>query len=153
MPDGTKHQVVTPDMPYEEVSAKITASIDDFFRYKINRPEILNRIGRNITVFDFIRRDTAEKIFNKMLGNVAYRLQDSHNIGLKLSGDARKQILDRICSDLSMGGRGVGNTIEEVLINPLSHALFENSVKAGNTINVLNISETKDGWEPGISVS
>ncbi len=152
MPDGTKHQVVTPDMQYEEVSAKITDAIDDFFRYKINRPEILNRIGKNITVFDFIRRDTAEMIFDKMFDNVAYRLKDSHDIGLKLSGDARKQVIDRICSDLSMGGRGVGNTIEEVLINPLSRSLFENSVNAGSTINVLNISESKGGWELNISV-
>lgn len=153
MPDGIKHQVVTPDMPYSEVQEKITNAIDDFFRYKINRPEILNRIGKNITVFDFIRDDTAEMIFSKMLGNVAFRLKDSHNIELSLSDEAKKQIMTRICSDLSMGGRGVGNTIEEVLINPLSRSLFEHSVKSGSKINVLNISETPEGWELKINVS
>ena len=152
-PDGTKHQVVTPDMPYDEISEKIVKAIDDFFRYKINRPEILNRIGKNITVFDFIRKDTAEMIFDKMLGNIAYRLKDSHNIELELSENARKQILSQITADLSMGGRGIGNTIEEVLINPLSRSLFENSINSGSKINVTNISEAANGWELNVSVS
>lgn len=153
MPDGTKHQVVTPDMPYEQVSEKITNAIDDFFRYKINRPEILNRIGKNIIVFDFIRNETASMIFNKMLGNVAFRLKDSHNIELKLSDNARAQILSEICNDLSMGGRGVGNTIEEILINPLSRSLFENTLKSGGILTVNSISQDKNGWELKVNAS
>ena len=70
MSDGTKHQNVTPEMPYEEVAQKINSAIEDFFRYRINRPEILNRIGRNVIVFDFIQPDTAAKILDKMLANV-----------------------------------------------------------------------------------
>lgn len=153
MPDGTKHQVVTPDMPYEEVSEKINRAIEDFFRYKINRPEILNRMGKNIIVFDFIRNETASNIFDKMLGNVAFRLKDSHDIELKLSDKAKKQILTEICKDLSMGGRGVGNKIEEVLINPLSRALFENTVKPGSTLVIDNISQGDNGWELKVHVS
>ena len=152
-PDGMKHQIVTPDMPYEHVAEKITSAIDDFFRYKINRPEILNRIGRNITVFDFIRNDTAEMIFDKMLGNVAYRLKDSHDVILELSDGARQQILHRVCSDLTMGGRGIGNTIEDVLINPLSRALFENNITSGHTVTVESIAEDYKGWELKINVS
>ena len=153
MPDGSKHQIVTLDMPYEQVAEKITNAIDDFFRYKINRPEILNRIGRNITVFDFIRNDTAEMIFDKMLGNVAYKLKDSHDVILHLSDNAREQILSRVCSDLTMGGRGIGNTIEDVLINPLSRALFEDNVMGGRIVTVQNISEGSNGWELNINVS
>ena len=153
MPDGSKHQIVTPDMPYEQVAEKITNSIDEFFRYKINRPEILNRIGRNITVFDFIRKDTAEKIFDKMLGNVAYRLKDSHDVILELTDGAREQVLSRVCVDLTMGGRGIGNTIEDVLINPLSRALFENNVIGGRIVTVQSISEDSNGWELNINVS
>ncbi len=140
-------------MPYEEVAEKINSAIDDFFRYKINRPEILNRMGKNIIVFDFIRKDTASKIFEKMLGNVAFRLKESHGIELKLSDNAKKQILSEICKDLSMGGRGVGNKIEEVLINPLSRSLFENTLKNGGTLTVDSISQGKNGWELKVRVS
>ena len=152
MPDGTKHQVVTPDRPYEQVSEKITNAIDDFFRYKINRPEILNRIGKNIIVFDFIRNETALKIFDKMLGNVIFKLKDSHNIDLKLSDKAKEQVFSEICKNLSMGGRGVGNTIEEVLINPLSRALFEINVQQGETITVENILQDENGWNLKVNV-
>ena len=153
MPDGTKHQVVTPDMPYEQIAEKINDTIEDFFRYKINRPEILNRIGKNIIVFDFIRNETASKIFEKMLDNVTFKLKDSHNIELKLSDQAKQEVLSEIYKDLSMGGRGVGNTIEEVLINPLSRSLFENSLKDGDILTVDNILQGDNGWELKISVS
>lgn len=153
MSDGSKHQIVTPDMPYEQVAEKITSAIEDFFRYKINRPEILNRIGRNITVFDFIRNDTAEMIFSKMLANVAYKLKDSHDVILELSDGAREQILSRVCADLTMGGRGIGNTIEDVLINPLSRALFENNITSGHTVTVESIAEDYNGWELKINIS
>ena len=145
LPNGTKQQIVTPDMPYEEIESKIMSAIDDFFRYKINRPEILNRLGKNIIVFDFIREKTAEKILEKMLANVIYKLKDSHGINLKISDEAKAVILKEVCKDLSMGGRGVGNIIEDVLINPLSRALFESS--AGDSFTVKEIRQTQSGWE------
>ncbi len=62
-----------------ELNAKILRLIcrrDDFFRYRINRPEILNRIGKNVIVFDFIRRRPRKKILTKMLANVIYKLME-----------------------------------------------------------------------------
>ena len=81
-----------------------------------------------------------------MLGNLLFRLKDSHGIEMTLSEQARKQLLDTICSDLSMGGRGVGNSIEELLVNPLSKALFENPVASGGSIEVKDISRDETGW-------
>ena len=153
MPDGTKRQNVTPDMPYDEAAGKINTAIDDFFRYRINRPEILNRIGRNIIVFDFIRPDTAEKILDKMLANVIHKLKDSHNITLTLSEAARRTLSDEAREDLTMGGRGVGNMIEDVLINPLSRALFENPAGPEGKFIVNGITKTSSGWELSVNVS
>ena len=146
LPDGTRRQAVRPDMPYEDVASRIMSAIDGFFRYSINRPEILNRIGKNIIVFDFIRDATAGKIFDKMLANVLYRLKDSHGIDLSLSDAARARLLEEVCRDLSMGGRGVGNTIEEALINPLSRALFERSAARG-ALTVETVTRDGAGWE------
>lgn len=44
-PEGYRVQRITPDMPYNEVEEKIINAIEDFFKFKISRPEILNRIG------------------------------------------------------------------------------------------------------------
>ena len=123
LPDGTKRQRVTPGMTYAEISHIIGAAIDDFFKYVINRPEILNRIGKNVVVFDFIREETATRIFVRMLDNVLFRLDDSYGIKLSFAREALSRIRDLACADLSMGGRGIGSGIESVLMNPLSRRL------------------------------
>jgi ATP-dependent Clp protease ATP-binding subunit ClpA len=125
LPDGTKRQRVMPNMPYEEISQKIGSAIGDFFKYKINRPEILNRIGKNVIVFDFIREDTARKIFDRMMGNVLFRLEDSYGIQIRFEDDALGRITDLVCADLSMGGWGIGSSLEALFMNPLSRRLCE----------------------------
>ena len=61
---------VSPDDDHAEVSSKIHRAIENHFRFQLQRPELLNRIGDNIVVFDFIREDLARRIMDKMLGNV-----------------------------------------------------------------------------------
>lgn len=129
--DGSRDQRVQPEMEYESIQSAIMESIDHYFKSTIGRPEILNRIGNNIIVFDFIRKEIAEKIFDKMLGNIIYKLQDEHKINLTFLPQCLQTVRDRCCSDLSMGGRGIGNAMEENLINPLSRALFAANAQAG----------------------
>lgn len=43
------------DKDYEAVENKVRSEIERYFKNQLNRPEILNRIGENIVVFDFIR--------------------------------------------------------------------------------------------------
>lgn len=153
LPDGTKRQRVTPDMPYSEIEEKINAAIEDFFKFQINRPEILNRIGKNIAVFDFIREDTAEKIMKKMLGNLLFRLQDSHKIQLKFTADAYKQLAQLVCADLSMGGRGIGSNLETLFMNPLSRKLCDITAdvapgeKVARSLVLFGLSSSEEGWE------
>jgi ATP-dependent Clp protease ATP-binding subunit ClpA len=54
-PDGGRVPNVTADDPIAEVQARVRSEIDRHFKLVLNRPEILNRIGDNIVVFDFIR--------------------------------------------------------------------------------------------------
>lgn len=42
-------------MKYEEVQKRVRQAIEDYFKLELGRPEILNRIGENIVVFDYIR--------------------------------------------------------------------------------------------------
>ena len=153
LPDGTKKQCITPDMPYSEIKERIDGAIEDFFKFQINRPEILNRIGKNIAVFDFIREETAEKIMEKMMGNLLFRLKDSHNIRLKFTGDAYRQLTGLVCSDLSMGGRGIGSNLESFFMNPLSRKLCELIIntnpdaKKESTFVLFGLYKNEEGWE------
>ena len=100
------------------------AAIADYFKFTLGHPEILNRIGDNIVVFDFIQPAVAERIFTGMLDNIARRVAEEHDLDLRLSEPARQQLLDWCTQDLSNGGCGIGNRLETTFVNPLARTLF-----------------------------
>ena len=132
---------VSPDDDYSEVSRRIHNAIRNHFRFQLQRPELLNRIGDNIVVFDFIREDVAHLILDKMLGNVIERVRDEHNVALVVGEQPHATLVDHCLSDLTHGGRGIGNRLESVLINPLARALFDFDLVAGETITVEELVE------------
>ena len=123
-PDGCCYANVTPDQPFEEVQTRVRSEIESHFKLVLNRPEILNRFGENIIVFDFIRDQVAGSIFDSMVAAV---LQDATASGhqLTISPEANATLRELCTRDLSNGGRGIRNKIEAHLINPLARALFE----------------------------
>jgi energy-coupling factor transporter ATP-binding protein EcfA2 len=121
---GARVPNVTADQPFEEVRRKVRQEIDTHFKLVLNRPEILNRIGENIIVFDFIRPEIAVRIFDQMVNTA---LSNVEEVGYKVSlAPEIKTKLQSVClADLSNGGRGIRNQLEAHLINPLARALFE----------------------------
>ncbi|MBS1185999.1 MAG: ATPase protein [Burkholderiaceae bacterium] len=139
---GGRIQNVRPGDPYEMVETKVRGAIGDYFKFKLARPELLNRMGDNIVVFNFILPDVAERIFDGMLKNVAQRLFDELKIKLAMPAEVRADLLARCTQDLSNGGRGIGNQLESVFINPLSRALFELDLDGKERLVVTGLSET-----------
>jgi energy-coupling factor transporter ATP-binding protein EcfA2 len=139
--EGRRVQNVRPGDPYEMVESKVRDAIGDYFKYRLSRPEILNRIGDNIVVFNFITPDVAEKIFDGMLANVAKRLVDEFKLEIVLLPPVREALLARCTSDLSNGGRGIGNQLESTFINPLSRALFEQNLEGCRVLTIEALSE------------
>jgi MoxR-like ATPase len=122
--DGGRVANVTPELPFEEVRSRVRAEIANHFKLVLNRPEILNRFGENVIVFDFIRPAVAEEIFASMVRSV---LADAEATGysVTLSAEAWNTLRHLCTADLSNGGRGIRNQIEAHLINPLARALFD----------------------------
>ena len=123
-PGGERVQSVSPNEPFETVKAKVRAGIEHHFKLALNRPEILNRIGENIIVFDFIRDAVAQQIFEQIVDAL---LADVRALGFEvaISDDARSALRALCLADLSNGGRGIRNQVEAHLVNPLSRALFD----------------------------
>lgn len=138
---GNRVQSVRPGDPYEKVEARVRGAIGDYFKYRLSRPEILNRIGDNIVVFNFITPEVAEQIFDGMLKNVERRLFDEFRLRLSMPEDIRATLLARCTRDLSNGGRGIGNQLESAFINPLSRTLFEHDLEGKERVTVSAISE------------
>ncbi len=138
---GHRVQNVKPGDPYDTVEARVREAIGDYFKYRLSRPEILNRIGDNIVVFNFITPDVAAQIFAGMLKNVAARMREEHKVELIMPDPVRDKLLALCTSDLGNGGRGIGNQIESVFINPLSRALFGLSLQGKQTVTVDDVQE------------
>jgi hypothetical protein len=129
-------QDVKSTMPPAEVERRVRTSIESYFRLDLQRPELLNRIGDNIVVFDFIRPEIAEQIFAKALRSVTERVRQGSALDIVLSDAARERLLTECISDLDNGGRGIGNKLEACFINPLARALFELDAPRGATVSV-----------------
>ena len=125
---GHREPNVTMDMPYSEVKTKVRSAIEDYFKLELGRPEILNRIGENIVVFDYIRKDAAEQILKAQVNKIVSRLREQKNIHIRIEDFAYNSLQEAATFDLSNGGRGIGNQVESLLINPLSRWLFDNEI-------------------------
>lgn len=136
--NGKKELVVEVGMPYEKVCETVTNGIRKYFNEK-GKPEVLNRIGKNLIVFNFIQNDSAEEIMNSQLERICASIYNSKAIKIAISNEVRAQLLTRVLGNLAEGGRGVGNIIEEYFINPLSSYLFDNDISNGCIINILAI--------------
>ncbi|MEI8044051.1 MAG: AAA family ATPase, partial [Verrucomicrobiota bacterium] len=142
--EGRRVLNVKVDDPYDVVERRVRDEITNYFKTQINRPELLNRIGENIVVFDFIRPDVAIQIFDKMLANILERLADRQKVRIQIPDSVRDQLRGHCLKDLSNGGRGVGNQLEAWFINPLARALFEANPPEGATRTLASLTE-KEG--------
>ena len=138
---GERNQNVTPEMSYEDVQYRVRSSIEDYFKLQLGRPEILNRIGENIVVFDFIREDVAEEILKAQVTKIVERLAVEKNIALSLSDSVMNALRLAAIKNLGNGGRGIGNIVESMLINPLSRYIFDNELFTDCKIEIIRINE------------
>lgn len=133
---GSRQQNVTMDMDYPQVEKRIRAAIEEYFKLELGRPEILNRIGENIVVFDFIRQEAGQAILRAQVDKIIRRMEEQKNICITIADEAYTQLQSAALADLSNGGRGVGNQVEALLINPLSRWLFDHEVLSNAQVTI-----------------
>ena len=137
--DGSRVANVSSDDAFPEVQTKVRAEIERYFKTVLNRPEILNRIGDNIVVFDFIRPAIADQIFAGMVDDALADVFASQGITVMIDRSSRERLHTLCLSDLSNGGRGIRNRVETNLINPLARALFDADAKPGGRFEIRGI--------------
>lgn len=136
---GNRVLNVTQDEPAEVVASKVRAEIERHFKVVLNRPEILNRLGENIIVFDFVRPGVAGEILATMVAGVMQDVEQS-GIHIETTSDTLGRLAKLCLSDLSNGGRGIRNQVEWHLVNPLSRALFDADARPGSRWRILDIT-------------
>lgn len=137
-----KHIDISTDEGVNQYQTLIRDSVEDFFTNRLNRPELLGRIGDNIIAFRPIAGDFAATIANRNIDNIIRRVQVSTGTTLTISDSVRSELVTRATQDLSKGGRGIGLALESAFVNPLARALF--STPAGASLQVTAITEGSD---------
>jgi hypothetical protein len=130
---------VSAEEPADAVAVKVRSEIDRYFKMVLNRPEILNRIGENIIVFDFIRPNVAIEIFDQMVRQVLQGVEQQ-GIGVTIPPTTLDRLRTRCLNDLSNGGRGIRNQVEAHLVNPLARALFDSNALPGSRWKATDIA-------------
>jgi hypothetical protein len=138
--DGARVPNVTPTDSFADVQTKVRSEIERHFETVLNRPEILNRIGDNIVVFDFVREEIAGQIFDGMVDAVLADISSGQNIAVTVTHSARDELRALCLSDLSNGGRGIRNKVEAHLVNPLARALFDANAMSGSRFDVRSVA-------------
>ena len=146
MRDGTKVALVSPEDPYSVIEERVNEAVRDFFVSELGRPEILNRIGNNLVVFDFIRKESVPLILQKQLDNIITGLKDNNGIRVIIDkdSDAFKRLVSLSVQNLSFGGRGIGNVVEKYLLNPLGRAITDEGWERGSCYEILDIVQQED---------
>jgi ATP-dependent Clp protease ATP-binding subunit ClpA len=142
LPDGSiEHRIrYDENIGKDEYEKRIMEGVTEHFVRKLGRPELLNRLGENVVVFDFISESVACEILASMVGNVKHRVMEEHGIQLDLTG-IHDALVAHCTTDRANGGRGIGSKLEEALVNPLSRLLFRQMPTRGQTLVVTTMSE------------
>jgi ATP-dependent Clp protease ATP-binding subunit ClpA len=132
------------ETPYEVIRTRVREALHRYFTLGLGRPELYNRIGDNFVVFDFIRGEIMGQIVDKMLESVRADLRERRHIEMNFAL-VRDEVVRRSSTNVEMGGRGVGNTIEKLIVNPLAWHLFDERVAEGASLSVDAIIEASAG--------
>lgn len=118
-----KIQTITPEMSYSEIEEALLSAIKTYFKYTIQRPELLNRIGDNFVVFDFIRQEAAQQILELKVNTAKATLLQDKGIILQLSKPYQDFLQQKANTNFTDGGRGISNIVETYISNQIGYIM------------------------------
>ena len=126
-----REMLVSIDESFEDMENKVINGIKAHFK-----PEVVNRIGNNIVVFDFIRDEVSQLIVKSQIKKINENIEKIKKIKIVISPEILEYYykLAKEKNILEMGGRGIGNMIEDKYINELSDYIFNSRNEKGNII-------------------
>ena len=121
------------DMNYNELRNYFIEKVDTHFSAPdseggLGRPELLNRIGDNIVVFNYIKNeDIMLEITKAKLKPLYEFIKEKYKMEISFKDEEKslKSLIKK--ANKEHGGRGILNVMEPKIIDPLADFIFENS--------------------------
>jgi len=132
------------EMTYEEVGDHFLTAVHTFFAEPpradgtggIGRPELLNRLGDGIVVFDVLREEHVRGIAAKFLGSLAQNLRRRHDVDMTYDESVTDWVRTWMAEGDNMlfGGRRIKTLIETRIVTPLSRWVFVTEPRPGQEV-------------------
>ncbi|MCC6619925.1 MAG: AAA family ATPase [Deltaproteobacteria bacterium] len=123
------------------------SAVESHFVSELKRPELLNRLGDNIVVFQPITEASSRRgILDHKLRPLRDHVRERWGVELVLDPTVLDQLVSRARVD--HGGRGLLNAVERDLVNPLATFLFRHlpKLRKGRRV-VVSWSDSDIGFE------
>ncbi|MCR5620385.1 MAG: AAA family ATPase [Treponema sp.] len=112
----------------KQIRETFVSKVKDHFVKELKRPELLNRIGDNIVAFNFISDPNVFiQIAKAKFIAVENFVKEKYKATLVFDNEAESFAFIAERSGIANGGRGLLNTIETYIVNPLSEWIFMRS--------------------------
>lgn len=115
----------------EQVRQFFMKAVRDYFRYEIGRPELLNRLAKNIIPFNYLDAvDTQRMAVSFYLEKLKARFDEEHrNRQLTLAFTGAERLIDHIIRSqgqelAEFGGRAIVNVLDDILLTKLARKLL-----------------------------
>jgi len=128
-------------LTYDQVRDHFLGAVRDHFTRPprmdgtggIGRPELMNRLGEGVVVFDILRAEHVRGIAGKFLKMLAASAEAKCGLRMQYDDSVQAWVLEamRQGDNLLFGGRRVKTLIESEIEKPLNRWLFFNSPPAG----------------------
>ena len=134
----SRQMLVNIDEDYKTMEQKVINGIKVHFK-----PEVVNRIGNNIVVFDFIREEVTKLIVKAQINKINKNIKKLKKIEV-VTNEEILEYYYKLAQEQKvreMGGRGIGNLIEEKYINKLSDYMFDSRNEKGKILTFIGNGE------------
>ena len=135
----TRHAGSGELVPYEEIRDHYLAAVRAHFVEKLGRPEILNRLGDNILVFDILRPEYIDGICQKFLNLLVAAVREKKQLELVFPGDEVTGMIRELMlvqDNIAFGGRRISSLLESLVERPLNRWFFFHDPQPGDTLGV-----------------
>lgn len=129
-----RRNIVQPGEPYDVICARVREAMAAHFK-----PEVLNRIGDNIVVFDYISPEASRLILESQIRKINGNVRNRCGIEVAAARATLDLLAERALAPevRENGGRGIGNLVEDAYLNPLSTFIFDGNVQPGEVVEAI----------------
>lgn len=130
-----------------DVQRKYVEEVKRHFITELQRPELLNRIGdNNIVAFNYIQDvSVLTQILKIKFKQIQSFINERYEVGIEFENEEKALLAIANSTNRGNGGRGVLNSLETYVVNPLSGFIFDNEeyLGPGRKIVISSLSETR----------